>query len=127
MAENNKISYVEFPAVNLKATKKFFSEAFGWSFTDYGEEYTCFFDQGLNGGFYRADIAAAMHTGSPLIVLYSDNLELALKNVVQAGGRVVRPIFSFPGGRRFHFKEPSGNELAVWSDLDPEGEKITEE
>jgi len=127
MAEDNKISYVEFPAVNLKATKKFFSEAFGWSFTDYGEEYTCFYDQGINGGFYRSDIAAVVQTGSALIVLYCEDLEAAMEKVVAAGGRVVRPIFSFPGGRRFHFNEPSGNELAVWSDIDLEGSKISEQ
>lgn len=127
MAENNKISYVEFPAINLKATKKFFNEAFGWTFTDYGEEYTCFFDQGINGGFYRADIAAMVQTGSALIILYSEDLEATREKVVGAGGRVVRPIFSFPGGRRFHFTEPSGNELAVWSDFSPEGLKISEE
>lgn len=127
MTENNKISYVEFPAANLKATKKFFGEAFGWVFTDYGEEYTCFFDQGLNGGFYRADNPATIRTGSALVVLYADDLEASLARVVQAGGRVIRPIFSFPGGRRFHFKEPSGNELAVWSDLDSDGSRIAEE
>ena len=116
MNQHEKINYVEFPSRDLEATKAFFSQAFNWSFTDYGPEYTAFSDQGLDGGFYQADMAASTDNGSALIVFYSSDLEQTLEKVVQAGGEVIKPIFSFPGGRRFHFAEPSGNEFAVWSE-----------
>lgn len=116
MNEHEKINYVEFPATDLSATKAFFEEAFGWSFEDFGPDYTAFSDQGLNGGFYRADMASTAASGSALIVLYSTDLEATQSSVERAGGIIVKPIFSFPGGRRFHFTEPSGNELAVWGD-----------
>lgn len=114
---NNKINYVEFPARNIAATKAFFSSVFGWVFTDYGPEYTSFKDQGTNGGFYKSDGASSTGTGGALIVLYSDTLEDVQERVERAGGSILKPIFPFPGGRRFHFAEPSGNELAVWSDV----------
>lgn len=116
MAAHEKMNYVEFPAKDLNATKRFFESAFGWSFTDYGPDYTAFSDQGLDGGFYKADLAATTATGSALIVFYSERLEETQAKVEKAGGKIVKPIFSFPGGRRFHFVEPSGNEFAVWSD-----------
>ena len=116
MPEHEKINYVEFPAKDLKATKSFFEATFGWSFTDYGPQYTAFEGQGLDGGFYEADLAATTERGSALIIFYSDDLEATQAKVEQGGGRVVRPIFAFPGGRRFHFSEPSGNEFAVWSE-----------
>ncbi|QDS89766.1 Glyoxalase-like domain protein [Rosistilla ulvae] len=116
MNRHEKINYVEFPARNLAATKAFFTAAFGWSFTDYGPEYTAFSGQGLDGGFFQADLAAETVNGSALIVLFSDSLEATQAKVEQAGGTVIKPIFHFPGGRRFQFIEPSGNELAVWSD-----------
>ncbi|QDV70273.1 Glyoxalase-like domain protein [Rosistilla carotiformis] len=121
MNRHEAINYVEFPARDLPSTKAFFSAAFGWTFVDYGSEYVAFSDQGLDGGFYQADLAADTANGSALIVLYSDSLEQTLAKVAQAGGVVVKPIFSFPGGRRFHFTEPSGNELAVWSDKEGDG------
>jgi len=117
MNVNDKINYVEFPARDIEATKTFFTTVFGWVFTDYGPEYTSFKDQGINGGFYKSDGASSTGTGGSLIVLYSDTLEDVLERVERAGGSVLKPIFSFPGGRRFHFAEPSGNELAVWSDV----------
>jgi len=116
MQAHEKISYVEFPARDLTATKAFFERAFGWSFVDYGPTYTSFSDQGLDGGFYEADTAASTENGSALIVLYSERLEETREKVEAAGGRIVKPIFSFPGGRRFHFTEPSGNEFAVWGE-----------
>lgn len=116
MHEHEKISYVEFPASNLDATKSFFSKTFGWSFEDYGPEYTAFSNAGLEGGFFRSERKADTTTGSALIVLYSSTLEETQAKVVDAGGSIVKEIFSFPGGRRFHFTEPSGNEFAVWSD-----------
>ena len=114
---NDKINYVEFPARDIEATKIFFTAVFGWSFNDYGPEYTAFANQGINGGFYRSDSASSTETGGALIVLYSDTLEEVQERVERAGGSILKPIFSFPGGRRFHFAEPSGNELAVWSDV----------
>ncbi len=116
MNRNNQISYVEFPAKDLEATKTFFQTVFGWSFEDYGPEYTAFSGQGIDGGFFHADLASSVASGGALVVIYSDMLEALQEQVSQAGGLIVRPIFSFPGGRRFHFKEPSGNEMAVWSD-----------
>lgn len=116
MDKHEKIDYVEFPARDLEATKAFFIQAFGWSFEDYGPEYTSFFNSGIAGGFYKAALSGRIENGSALIVLYSNALEDTLKNVVSSGGTIVRDIFSFPGGRRFHFKEPSGNEFAVWSE-----------
>jgi uncharacterized protein len=116
MNQHEKINYVEFPAKDLPATKAFFQSAFGWSFVDYGPEYTAFSDQGLDGGFFQSDLASSSQNGAALIVLYSNQLEATLAKVEQAGGSIVRPIYAFPGGRRFHFSEPSGNEFAVWGE-----------
>ena len=113
---HEKINYVELPAKDLEATKAFFQSVFGWTFVDYGPEYTSFSDQGLDGGFFKSDLASSTQTGAALIVFYSGQLETTLAKVEKAGGSIVRPIFSFPGGRRFHFTEPSGNEFAVWSE-----------
>jgi len=116
MNQHETINYVEFPARDLQATKAFFQQAFGWEFTDYGPDYTAFADRGVDGGFFRSGLHADSAAGSALIVLYSRELEQTLARIEAAGGTIVKPIFSFPGGRRFHFREPSGNELAVWSD-----------
>jgi uncharacterized protein len=116
MPRHEKINYVEYPSRDLAATKLFFERAFGWSFEDYGPDYAAFSDQGLDGGFFRSELASRSETGSALLVLYSENLEGTLDKVVAAGGNVIKPIFTFPGGRRFHFTEPGGNELAVWSE-----------
>ncbi|ESY85077.1 VOC family protein [Mesorhizobium australicum] len=113
MKQPGKLDYLEMPATagTLDRLKAFYSAAFAWSFTDYGPTYSAF-AEGLDGGF-QADAAEA--PAKPLPVLYSDNLEETLRAVESAGGTIVRPIFSFPGGRRFHFVDPAGNELAVWS------------
>jgi uncharacterized protein len=118
MPEHEKINYVEYPSRDLAGTKRFFAQAFGWSFEDYGPDYIAFSDQGLDGGFFRSDQAARTENGSALIVLYSDDLPGTLRKVEAAGGTVLKPIFDFPGGRRFHFAEPGGNELAAWSERD---------
>lgn len=89
---------------------------FGWQFEDYGPDYTSFSDGRLSGGFYTADTTVSVATGSPLIVFYCDHLEEARERVVSLGGTISRDIFTFPGGRRFHFLDPSGNEYAIWSD-----------
>ncbi|EEH15705.1 glyoxalase family protein [Brucella abortus str. 2308 A] len=112
MRITGKLDYLEMPALNgsLDATKNFYARAFGWAFTDYGPTYSAF-AEGLDGGF-----DAQSSTAKPLPVLFAANLEEALDAVTDAGGAVVKPIFTFPGGRRFHFTDPAGNELAVWSD-----------
>ena len=113
---HEKMNYIEFPAKDLAGTKDFFESAFGWSFVDYGPEYTAFSDQGLDGGFFQSDLASSSEKGAALIIFYSNQLEATLAKVEKAGGVIVKPIYSFPGGRRFHFTEPSGNEFAVWSE-----------
>lgn len=110
MREDGKIDYVEFPGANLAATKAFYASAFGWTFTDYGPAYAAFEGEGTDGGF-DADSAHA----APLVILYAHDLEAMLAKVTAAGGKVTREIQSFPGGRRFHFRDPAGNELGVWS------------
>ena len=117
MNVHEKINYVEFPARDIEATKQFFSTVFGWSFVDYGPDYTAFADEGLDGGFFKSDLASSTGNGSALIVFYSEELENTQYKIEQSGGSIIKPIFSFPGGRRFHFADPSGNEYAVWSDL----------
>lgn len=116
MSNQETINYLEFPAIDIPSTKAFFEEVFNWSFTDYGDEYTAFSEERLEGGFYQSDKKSSTENGAALIIFYSDDLEASEKKIRKAGGRIIKPIFSFPGGRRFHFTEPSGNELSVWSD-----------
>lgn len=111
MREDGKIDYVEWPAGDLPRLKGFYEQAFGWTFTDYGPAYAAM-SEGMDGGF-NAD--AADQTAKPLVVLYAHDLEAMEAKVRAAGGTITRPIFAFPSGRRFHFTDPSGNELAVWS------------
>ena len=118
MPDHEKINYVEYPATDLEATKHFFITAFDWKFQDYGPEYSAFSKEGLDGGFYKSDLKSIAEEGGALIVFYSNNLEETQSKIEAAGGTIVKSIFSFPGGRRFHFCEPSGNEFAVWSDID---------
>jgi predicted enzyme related to lactoylglutathione lyase len=110
---DRRIDYIEMSATNIAATKKFYVDAFGWKFTDYGPDYASFADGRLAGGFTKA---ASVQRGGPLIVIFALDLADAEKRVRAAGGTITKPVFSFPGGRRFHFTDPSGNELAVWSD-----------
>jgi hypothetical protein len=114
--ETGKINYVEIPAKDLEATKRFFGEAFGWTFVDYGPEYVAIENAGLDGGFFKSDKVATTDTGSVLVVLFSTDLEVTLEKVESSGGKIVKDIFPFPGGRRFHFSDPNGNEYAVWSE-----------
>lgn len=111
MREDGRIDYVEMPGADLGETKRFYSEAFGWAFTDYGPSYAAF-DEGLDGGFWSDSEANA----KPVIILFAHDLEAMEAKVRAAGGMIVKPIFTFPGGRRFHFTDPAGNELAVWSE-----------
>jgi hypothetical protein len=108
-----RIDYIEFPATDIPKTKAFYNSVFGWKFTDYGPDYTSFEDGRLTGGFYKKD---AIAPGGPLVVMYSADLAATQAKVEAAGGAISKEIFSFPGGRRFHFTDPSGNELSVWSD-----------
>lgn len=116
MNEHDKINYVEFPAKDIEATKEFFTSAFGWSFVDYGAEYTAFSNEGLDGGFYKAELNSSTKNGAALIVFYSNNLNATQEKVEKSKGVIIKKIFSFPGGQRFHFTDPNGNEFAVWSD-----------
>ena len=116
MNMHEKINYVEFPAKDLEVVKAFFKAAFAWKFTDFGPDYTAFSDEGLDGGFFKSDLTSSTATGSALIVFYSNMLEETLSKIENANGEIVKPIFTFPGGRRFHFTDPNGNEYAVWSD-----------
>lgn len=110
---NNHINYIEFKAHNLALIKKFYTSCFGWSFTDYGPNYTAFAESGLEGGFEKTD-ESIRH--GVLVVLYHDDLNHVKDTIVQAGGTISKDVFSFPGGERFQFKDPSGNELAVWKE-----------
>lgn len=116
MNEHEKINYVEFPAKNIEACKDFFATVFGWSFVDYGPEYAAFSNAGIDGGFFQSNVSASTINGSALVVFYSKDLEQTQAKIERAGGSIVKPLFSFPGGRRFHFADPNGNEYAVWSD-----------
>ncbi len=117
MPRNQKIDYLELPAQDFDAVQDFYQKAFNWTFTDYGVEYRAFNDGILNGGFYQSKLKSSTANGAALIVLYAKNLEQTRQAIIDAKGSIVKPIFSFPGGRRFHFSDPHGNELAVWSDL----------
>lgn len=110
---DRRIDYIELPATNVAKTKRFYIDAFGWKFTDYGPDYASFEDGRLGGGFTKADAVGA---GGALLVIFAVDLAAAEARVANAGGTIVKPVFDFPGGRRFHFTDPSGNELAVWSD-----------
>jgi predicted enzyme related to lactoylglutathione lyase len=114
---HHTIDYVEFPVSDMEASKRFYAAAFGWEFNDYGPDYAGIREgSGEAGGFRRVDAATP---GGPLVILYSKNLEGTRAAVREAGGTVVQDIFPFPGGRRFHFTDPTGHELAVWSEPAP--------
>lgn len=111
---HHTIDYVEFTVRDLVAAKRFYAAAFGWQFNDYGPEYAGIKgDEGEVGGLHQTD---QLRTGGPLVILYSNDLEKTLDAVRSAGGKIVREPFLFPGGRRFEFTDPSGNELGVWAE-----------
>ncbi len=117
--QNFRMDYIEFPATNIEATKRFYNQVFGWEFTDYGPGYTSFHDGRLGGGFNRESQSAGADgtkTRGVLVVIYATSLDDTRSKVMAAGGKIVREIFEFPGGKRFHFTDPNGNELAVWSE-----------
>jgi uncharacterized protein len=116
MEKHHRINYLEIPTTDISRTKAFFKEVFHWEFQDYGPEYSCFLMQGIDGGFYQSNAAVNVSQGAPLVVIYSNDLAATQKRIELSGGKINKPIFSFPGGRRFHFQDPTGNEYAVWSE-----------
>ncbi len=108
------IDYLQFTVTDMAAAKRFYAAAFGWSFTDYGPTYAGIQKEGGEAGGLRLD--STVSTGGPLVILYSENLDETLSKVRDAGAHIAKEPFEFPGGRRFHFVDPSGNELAVWSE-----------
>ena len=121
MSENTNVhhefNYIEIPATDIEVAKQFYNDAFGWEFNDYGSDYVGIRKQqsdGECGGICRSENVT---NGGPLVILYSINLESSYASVRDAGGTITKEIISFPGGRRFQFGDPSGNELAVWSDI----------
>ncbi|MBT8089039.1 MAG: VOC family protein [Gammaproteobacteria bacterium] len=115
MRANNRIDYVEIPVTDLEATREFFTSLFGWSFQEWGDEYMSFNDGRLDGGFRHSE-EPAPSTGV-LLVFFSDDLERDVERVKDLGGTISQDIFSFPGGRRFHFVDPVGTEYAMWAEI----------
>lgn len=111
--KNNRINYIEFKAKDLEKVKEFYSQAFDWTFQDYGAAYTAFSDGALDGGFTKSDESIL---NGALVILYHENLEEIKRKIIDSKGIISIDIYPFPGGRRFHFRDPAGNELAVWSD-----------
>jgi len=116
MPADQKIDYLEFPGRDFDSVQAFYEQAFNWTFTDYGPEYRAFTDEKMNGGFYKSTLQSNTENGAALVVLYASDLDKTRSTVIACGGKIVKEIFSFPGGRRFQFADPAGNELAVWSD-----------
>lgn len=112
----HSIDYLEMPSQDLAATKTFFSSLFGWKFEDYGPDYIAFDDGRIGGGFLRTEGSWSETAACPLVVFYSEELEMTRAEVVRLGGTITRDIFPFPGGRRFHFRAPGTGGFALWSD-----------
>lgn len=109
---DRQIDNIEFNVSDIARSRDFYGKAFGWSFTDYGPTYCEFTDGRLAGGLTTG---GPIRPGGPLVILYADDLTATQKRIEEAGGKIVKPVFEFPGGRRFHFEDPDGYELAVWS------------
>lgn len=116
MDNDNRIDYTEMPARDPKKAWEFFSAVFGWKFEGYGPDYCAFNDGRSMGGFYRADTAMSVGNGTALVVIYNADLDATAQKVTKHGGSIIRDTYAFPGGSRFHFSDPNGNEFAVWSD-----------
>jgi predicted enzyme related to lactoylglutathione lyase len=110
---DRRIDYIEFNVADIARSQRFYGEAFGWSFKDYGPSYCEFGDGRMTGGFTTG---GSVKPGGPLVILYADDLAETQRRLEAAGARIVKPAFDFPGGRRFHFQDPDGYELAVWSE-----------
>ena len=116
---DQKIDYVEFPANDFDVVESFYSKVFDWQFSDYGPQYRAFHDEKIDGGFYKSELVSSSAAGAALVIIYAIDLNATYSKVKQHGGVICEEIFSFPGGWRFQFKDPHGNELGVWSDGDP--------
>ncbi len=116
MPKDMKIDYLELPATDFDAQQAFFESVFGWSFTSYGPQYHAFTDGHIDGGFYQSEKVSLASNGACLVIFYAIDLEAVQSLVQKAGGIISTPTFDFPGGRRFHFNDPHGNEYAVWTD-----------
>jgi predicted enzyme related to lactoylglutathione lyase len=113
----NQINYVEFPAASIEAhaaAKKFYGDVFGWSYQSWGDDYSDTKDSGVGSGI---NASSDHKISKPLVVLFAKDLEAVRARAIKAGGKISRDIFAFPGGRRFQYVDPAGNELGVWSDV----------
>lgn len=110
------INYIEIPVKDIALSKQFFQACFEWQFTDYGDDYCSIDNAGIGAGLYTSDLTVSVADGSVLMVLYSEDLEHTQNLILQNKGKIIQPVFSFPGGRRFHFVDINNNEYAVWSD-----------
>ena len=112
---HHSVDYIEIPVVDVAAAKRFYGSAFGWTFNDYGPDYAGIQDPRRAaevGGLAKTD---SVRPGGPLVLLFSGDLDASVKAVVESGGSIVNGPYEFPGGRRFEFSDPSGNELGVWA------------
>ncbi|ASV39030.1 VOC family protein [Pseudomonas sp. NS1(2017)] len=110
--KDRQIDNIEFNVSDIARSKAFYGGAFGWTFVDYGPTYTEFSDGRLTGGFTTGE---PVRPGGPLVILYADDLDATQQRLKALGAVITRETFSFPGGRRFHFTDPDGYELAVWN------------
>lgn len=111
-SRDRQIDNIEFNVADIARSRAFYGAVFDWKFTDYGPTYTEFSDGRLTGGFTTGE---PIRPGGPLVILYTDDLAEAQRRIEAAGAAITKPVFAFPGGRRFHFLDPDGYELAVWS------------
>ena len=126
MRDDMRLDYIELPAPDIAAAKRFYGNAFGWAFTDYGPAYAAFHGTGIEGGFdargtiaSRPDNTHRQAAHGAFVIFKTHDLEAAAARIEEAGGRITTPPFDFPGGRRFHFTDPAGNELGVWAEPAP--------
>ena len=117
---HHSINYIELPTTDLDEAKRFYGSVFGWGFVDYGPTYVAITGAGIDGGFDLLPEGRSPSVDGALVILHSDDLEASQAAVADAGGAITVPAFDFPGGRRFHFVDPSGNELAVWTPAGPD-------
>lgn len=111
-------NYIELPSLDNVKMKAFYGAAFDWTFQDWGETYVAIHGAGVEGGFDQASEDRQPSNQGALVILYSDDLNASEKAVLKEGGTISVPVYEFPGGKRFHFTDPSGNELAVWTSLE---------
>lgn len=125
MSDHHHFHYIEFPATDLAAMKTFYGDAFGWTFQDWGDTYASIHGAGVDGGFDADSKQRQPSDQGALVILFSDDLEASQQSVIDAGGKISVPIFGFPGGRRFHFTDPSGNEVGIWTTVDSSKESTS--